>query len=75
MVDLHSYIGGLMSKWIRRLVMKGNPKWKRLLENNINLHTLIDTCSDYMLQVVENVKKKEFWKDVLTTGTCFVIQI
>jgi hypothetical protein len=51
--------------------MKGNHKWKCLLENNIIFHTLRDTGSDYILQVVENVKKKKFWKDVMTKGTCF----
>jgi hypothetical protein len=45
--------------------MEGNSKWKSLLENNVNLHKLIDTGSDYILQVVENVKD-EFWKDVMT---------
>jgi hypothetical protein len=66
MVDLDSYIKGLKSTWIRRLVMGENCKWKSILENNVNLHKLIDTGSDYVIQVVENVKKNEFWKDVMT---------
>lgn len=64
MVDLDCYIKGLKSTWIRRLVMEDNSKWKSLLRNNVNLDKLINTGSDYILQIVENVKN-DFWKDVM----------
>lgn len=63
MVDINSYIKGLKSTWIRRLIKDNNSKWKTLLENSINLEKLLNTGSDYIMQMQESLKN-DFWKEV-----------
>lgn len=71
MVDINSYIKGLKSTWIRRLIKNNNSKWKTLLENSINLEKLLNTGSDYVMQMQESLKN-DFWKEV--TIACKEIQ-
>lgn len=64
MVDINSYIKGLKSTWIRRLIKDNNSKWKTLLENTINIEKLLNTGSDYILQMHEFLRN-DFWKEVI----------
>lgn len=52
MVDIKSYIKGLKSTWMRRLI-RDNSKWKTMLENTINIEKILNTGSDYILQMQE----------------------
>lgn len=50
--------------WIRRLTNVITSKWKTLLENTFNIEKLLNTGSDYNLQMQE-ILGNEFWKEVI----------
>lgn len=50
--------------WIRRLTNVITSKWKTLLENTFNIKKLLNTGSDYNLQMQE-ILGNEFWKEVI----------
>lgn len=53
MVEVNSYIKGLKYTWIMRFIKDNNSKWKTLLDNTINIEKLLNTGSDYILQMQE----------------------
>lgn len=65
MFDIKSYmcIKGFRSTWIRRLVKDKNSIYKILLENTIYIEKLLNTGSDYTLQMQEFLRNN-FWKEI-----------
>ena len=38
MIDVHSYIKGLKSSWIKRLLNNQDSKWKSLIQETLNIN-------------------------------------
>ena len=64
MVNIVSYITALKSTWIRKIIYNNNSKWKKLLENSVEIDKLLNTGSEYLSHLQENVQN-DFWRDVL----------
>ena len=65
MIDVHSYIKGLKSSWIKRLLNNQDSKWKSLIQETLNIDKILNTGSNY-IEVIKKEMTNNFWKDTLT---------
>ena len=62
MIDVHSYIKGLKSTWIKMLLNNQDSKLKSLIQETIDIDKLLNTGSNH-IEVIKQDMTNNFWKD------------
>ena len=66
MINLKAFVNSMKLTWLRRVIIS-NSLWQSIVNYIINFQELFSFGKVYIDRLIENVKKNDFWTDVLRT--------